>query len=326
MSKWIGFRTLKTGIGATIAIIFAQLLGLEYASSAGIITILSIQNTKKESLNIALKRLIATIIALVLSSLLFKVLGFNSIVFGIYIILFIPLAVRLKVLEGIVPASVLVTHVLAANRLSSSLFINELLLLLIGAGIALILNLYMPNLEQQLLEDKGYIEQTLYDLMKDMAKALETQQVDRRCGEWLDGLEERLKEARFRARQNNNNHFTQTINHYEKYFEMRERQFQLVIYMRRHFEKFYKTFEQTKKVAEFTEHVALSIYRKITVEALQKELEDLRIFFKENPLPITREEFENRAMLFQFLNDIEQFLNIKKEFKEKLTLEEKKVL
>ena len=35
-------------------------------------------------------------------------------------------------------------------------------------------------------------------------------------------------------------------------------------------------------------------------------------------LPKTREEFENRAMLYQFLNDLEQFLSIKNGFKEEL--------
>jgi uncharacterized membrane protein YgaE (UPF0421/DUF939 family) len=33
-------------------------------------------------------------------------------------------------------------------------------------------------------------------------------------------------------------------------------------------------------------------------------------------LPKTRNEFEDRALLFQFLNDLEDFLIIKKEFKE----------
>ena len=33
-------------------------------------------------------------------------------------------------------------------------------------------------------------------------------------------------------------------------------------------------------------------------------------------LPKNRNEFENRALLFQFLNDLEDFLIIKKEFKE----------
>ena len=32
-------------------------------------------------------------------------------------------------------------------------------------------------------------------------------------------------------------------------------------------------------------------------------------------LPKNRTEFENRALLFQFLNDLEDFLSVKKEFK-----------
>ena len=36
------------------------------------------------------------------------------------------------------------------------------------------------------------------------------------------------------------------------------------------------------------------------------------------PLPQTRVEFESRAMLFQFLNDIEVFLEIKKDYMKKI--------
>ncbi len=45
--RFIGVRTWKTGIGAVIAMIIAKELGLSYWVSAGIITILSIQSTKK---------------------------------------------------------------------------------------------------------------------------------------------------------------------------------------------------------------------------------------------------------------------------------------
>ena len=36
------------------------------------------------------------------------------------------------------------------------------------------------------------------------------------------------------------------------------------------------------------------------------------------PLPKTRVEFESRAMLFQFLNDIEEFLEIKRDYMKKV--------
>nr|WP_241463087.1 aromatic acid exporter family protein [Listeria aquatica] len=44
----LGMRTLKTAFGATLAIFIAEFLKLDYAVSAGVITVLSIQNTKKK--------------------------------------------------------------------------------------------------------------------------------------------------------------------------------------------------------------------------------------------------------------------------------------
>ena len=44
----IGYRTLKTALGTTLAIVLAQILGLENFASAGIITILCIKATKKK--------------------------------------------------------------------------------------------------------------------------------------------------------------------------------------------------------------------------------------------------------------------------------------
>ena len=96
MKNMIGFRTLKTGIGATVAMLIAQKLNLSFSASAGIITILSIQNTKRASCEIAIRRMIATVIALAIGGILFELLGFNALVFGIYIIIFIPVTVRLR--------------------------------------------------------------------------------------------------------------------------------------------------------------------------------------------------------------------------------------
>ena len=48
----------------------------------------------------------------------------------------------------------------------------------------------------------------------------------------------------------------------------------------------------------------------------------LSSFAREQPLPELREEFENRAVLFQILLELEQFLEIKKKFVEELSAEE----
>ncbi len=71
MKYRLGMRTIKTALGATLAILVAQALGLKYALSAGIITVLSVQNTKQKSVEIAKLRLYSTVLALLLSGILF---------------------------------------------------------------------------------------------------------------------------------------------------------------------------------------------------------------------------------------------------------------
>ena len=43
---------------------------------------------------------------------------------------------------------------------------------------------------------------------------------------------------------------------------------------------------------------------------------------KDSPLPVTREEFEDRAVLYGILMDLEYFLQLKKEFADGMTQEQ----
>lgn len=299
----------------------AELLGLRYAVSAGIITILSVQATKRQSIEIAAKRLGATAIALGISALLFSMFGYYTLVFGLYLLLFIPLAARFKMVDGIVMASVLVTHLLVEKSVHIDLLTNELLLFMVGAGVALVLNLYMPSIEGELAFYRRKIEDNMYELFMSMASSLQDQniQVDE---EYFAAIEIELRIAQEKAYKHSNNHLFATISPYERYFAMREKQFQVMGYMKEHFRRFFMTYEETEIVAAFARRVAESIHGVILAQDLLKELEELRGCFRQSRLPSTREEFENRAMLYQYLNDIEHFLLIKKDFREKLSLEE----
>ena len=50
------------------------------------------------------------------------------------------------------------------------------------------------------------------------------------------------------------------------------------------------------------------------VETLLSELERLHHHYEQQPLPVTRQEFENRSMLYHILEDMKAFLDIKKDF------------
>lgn len=316
--KFIGYRTVKTAIAATIAIITADFLGLKYAAAAGIIAILSTQSTKRQSVTVALQRIGASFLALAIAPVLFILLGYNSLTFGVFLIIFITLAARLKVAEGIVVNSVLVTHLLVERSTAPELLLNELSLMVVGTSIALILNLYMPSLEGKIKEDQRNIETLMKEILLHMAKALRDNSVSIREEQMFKNLEHLLEQGLSRAYRNLNNYFFINSNYYVEYMEMRLQQLHTLKRMRSHFQRFFMTYEQTDMMAEYTEEVAQSFHEKNTAKKLLASLISLREMYKAMKLPETREEFENRAMLFQFLNDMEEFLNIKYEFSSRI--------
>lgn len=317
MKNIIGFRILKTAVGSALAIIIAQWLGLKYAAAAGIITVLSVHNTTKTSINLAIQRIESTILALLISSFLFLILGYNPVTFGVYLAIFIPLTVVLKITDGIAVSSVLVTHLLAEKSISMFWIKNEILLMTIGAGIGIILNIYMPKIENEIKETQEKIEEHMRKILFHMAEDLRNQSVHIEEERLFNNLERMLKEGTESAYRHLNNYLISDVKYYVQYMEMRTLQYEVLKYMRSHFIKFYMTFEQTEIVAAFTEKVASNFGEYNTAEELLKELDEVINMFKVQELPKTREEFENRAMLFQFLNDMEALLELKKNFKEK---------
>ncbi|MDP4144724.1 MAG: aromatic acid exporter family protein [Bacillota bacterium] len=315
---YFGLRVLKTAVGAAAAIYIAELLGLKYAVSAGIITILSIQNTKKTSIILAIQRFGSTVLALFISGVLFISIGYNPVAFGVYLIAFIPLAVRLKIADGIVVSSVLVSHLLVEKSISPYWIKNELLLMAVGAGIAILLNIYMPKIESQIKEDQRKIEEKMREILIHMAETLRDQSVYIGEEKLYSELEILLEEGRERAYRNLNNYFIYESRYYVQYMEMRIMQFEILRYMRSNFARFYMTFEQTELVAAFTENVALALHEYNSAEGLIEELREILNICRNQNLPKTREEFENRAMLFQFLKDLEYLLEIKLNFKNSL--------
>ena len=64
----------------------------------------------------------------------------------------------------------------------------------------------------------------------------------------------------------------------------------------------------------YYEYMQMSLQNKINVETLLSELERLHHHYEQQPLPVTRQEFENRSMLYHILEDMKAFLDIKKDF------------
>ncbi len=114
----IGMRTIKTAVGTAAAMLIAYSLHLEYWAAAGIITILSVQNTTKASFRLVAYRLLATLLGFVIAIGAFLVLGYNAFAFGVFLVIFIPITNVFAVQSGIVMTAVLVTHFMMARSCS----------------------------------------------------------------------------------------------------------------------------------------------------------------------------------------------------------------
>jgi len=251
MIKYLQSKTFKITMSSTLAIIISNYMGLEFAVTSGIIAILSIQDTKKEALLVGGRRLIASTVAILLSFMLYILLGNNPIVFGLFLLIFIPITNILKTGEGMVVGAVLSTHLLISTNINIYWIINEAKLSIIGIGVAMIFNLYTASLEENFEKNKEDIEEQYRLILSDMAVSLVTQAVPIYEQKLLLSVEELIKNTKSMAQIINHNHLFKSNNYYVSYIEMRSIQLDAIKRMKRHFSRFYMTYEQTKTIIRF---------------------------------------------------------------------------
>lgn len=312
--KYIYNLTFKMVISATIALVICNLLNVSHGTVAAVIAILSIQNTKRQALKISKDRLLACIISIILSSIIYKFLGTSFIIFALFLLIFIPITGFLKIEIGMVAAVVLSNHIFVAKIINLNLLTNEFLIMIIGIGVAFFANLIMPSFDEQYLKDRVKIEILFQNILLKMSNTLMTHTVSLDEETLMFKLENKIFESEKIASNIVNNKLLHSNTYYLDYILMRKNQFQVIKKMRKHFEKFYMTYDQTLLISNYTKEIAISMAENNDCLELLKKLDDLRLVFKSMPLPKSREEFENRAQLLQFLNDIEDFLIIKKNF------------
>jgi uncharacterized membrane protein YgaE (UPF0421/DUF939 family) len=310
---------LKTGIGSATAILIANALGLLYSPSAGIITLLTIQNTKKETLMIAVKRVEAFVLATVLSYFVFEGFGYTAMAFGAFVTLFVALCFLLDLKEGISMNAVLMTHFLIEQHMNASFILNEISILLIGMGIGIALNLIMPRNIARIRQEQELLEEEIKRHLRGMEGILRKEE----HGIDFTKLEQFVERLLRKAYEESGNRLLSDTRYLVSYLEMRKLQIGVLNDITVTLLQIDTLPVQAEPMAEFIEHIAASFHEKNNVTGLLTILEQLKEHFRGEPLPESREEFENRAMLYQVMKELEYFLMLKRNFI--LELEEKEM-
>ncbi len=314
--KWKGqlLKSFKIAVAAMISIAIAGELGLKYSASAGIITVLSIQNTKRETLKTARNRAVAFGAALIIAAICFRLLGFTLWAFALYLLLFALLCITMGWMEALAMDSVLITHFLSEGSMGPELCINEVLLFVIGTGMGILINLHLRKQENEFDRLAAQVDEQIKGILHRMSLWLPEQDKSEYGSDCFIVLQKALDEAKQCAAANYNNVLIKQDMKELNYIRMREQQSVILKEIYKNIKAIAYLPGQAAQVADLLGRIEQEYHRDNTVEGLLSDLEELLMDLKKQNLPENREEFEARAILFYILMQLKNLLELKREF------------
>lgn len=138
----IFLRSLKIAVGSSLAIFAAYLLKLQNATSAGIITLITIVTTRQETVQLSYQRVMAFLLSAALACVIFQTVPWAWADYGIYIFVMAVICQLLKWDSTVSLNAVIGTHFLVNRDFSPAFILNEFALVLIGIVFAILLNFY----------------------------------------------------------------------------------------------------------------------------------------------------------------------------------------
>ncbi|MFV0395620.1 MAG: aromatic acid exporter family protein [Coprobacillaceae bacterium] len=316
---------LKIVIGSVLAIFVAQILHLDYSLSAGVITLLTIQNTKRLTFLVAKKRIISFIIAMIYVYLSFLIFGYTLLGVFSFLLLFTITCFIFKLQDGLSMCTVLMTHFYMQQSIAPYWFKNATLLMIIGTSIGIIVNLYMPRNTKRIKECQVYIEKQIKHVLMGLSDHLLDTSKEVSLTKTFQLLESYLKNAQQEAYVNNDNLLLKESNYYIEYIEMRKKQVAILKYMDSSVRLMNDFPKQAKQISKLLFLISNQLHEFNNGEDLLKKLDIYNKELQLQELPISRSEFEDRALLYNLLTQTKLFLELKRSFVATLSDESKQL-
>ncbi len=311
---------VKIGLGSSIAIYIAQMLHLEYAVSAGTVTLLTLMASKWETIRLSIARFATFIVTILLGWLIFSNISSMWAAYGILLTLVVFITEALGWRTTISVNSVVAAHLVTSQNFSPAAIWNEFLLVLIGVVLAMLLNLFHGNYShrQKIISNMRDTESCLQSILEDLAAYLSGDEIRHNVWDDIRVLEDQIQSYIKSASEYQENTFQSHPEYYIAYFEMRYEQCRILHNLNNELVKIRSMPKQAAVIAEYLVYLAKYV---IEINHPTQQITQLNEIFagmRNEELPKTRDEFENRAMLYHILMDIQDFLTHKADFVSKL--------
>lgn len=312
-------KTLKIAFGCIFAYLLAEFFGLSYSTSVITITLLSILNTRKETLKTAWKRILAFCFSVLTALLLFPLLRYSPFSIFLYLLIYYPVCQIGKFTEGFSMSTVLILHLWKEQSVSFDAIQNEACLMALGIFMGFFMNLYMPDRTHLIRTAQKEIERQFSDILHSMSEMIFHSEENKTITDTLEILRKTLTEAIAHAVYTENNKLFRDMSYYSLYLNMRKEQYELLKRIALNLPRLREPYMQTASVSSLLHMTAESINEYNNAEELLYTLSEMRTVFRSAPLPQSRAEFESRAVLYEIVNELQEMLLLKLKFSEDLT-------
>ena len=309
MNKHTWIQVFKIGIGSALAILVAEWIGLSYATSAGIVTLLTLQNTRKDTFHLALRRMTSFVVTMLLAYVCVTFIPMRFVSFGVFMLAVVGISYYLDWNGAISVNAVIGTHVLLMeNDLTWKLVGNEATMVLIGIVIAVLFNMRMPSKEAELQMDIAHIDSYMDENLISIADHLCSHSKLDKDRRHLSALLDHISAAIDKAYANRNNTLRSHSDYYIDYLNFRKEQCEILLHVYYIVAHHDFVVEEAKIVAEVIREVAGHLHVQKEIEAVMHKIDKTAHEIIHGEMPKNQVEFEGKAVLYQLLYELREFL------------------
>ena len=301
-------KILKLSLGSSLAIFIAYFFQLQYAMVAGVITLLVVKDTKKETIKGALGKLLGFILCTLYSYLCFNFLGYNLWSFSLYILIIISTCFVLNIRYVIAMCVVISSHYLLQESMSIYWILNESGLFIIGSGIVIIINMFMFSNKEHIYEGQQKLQKQVSLILVEISEMINKPGRDNNIKHNISILSNLIDSSTKAAYFNINNNLLSDTKYFLDHMEIIKSQRNILNTLYDLVSQLNYLPAQGQIVSNFINKVGNTSFEVNTVNDLLNDLEKMYNDMKTQPLPQDRDEFENRAILFLCLIEMKKYL------------------
>ncbi|MDO9536257.1 MAG: aromatic acid exporter family protein [Bacillota bacterium] len=321
MSRFhVGGRVLKTVLAVTLAIFFAQQLGLERVTLAAIVALVTIQRTFYHSLLQSLSKLGSVLVGGVLGTIFGHLFGINPLAYGLVTLLSILICLQLRWEDHIILTAVTAISVIFSGAVSlEAYFLEQLLTALVGAISALGVNyLFTPNHKQEVIRRLLQADRGLSMLIDCIIKEVQEPGCnDDEFTEQVSPLRKDIEEGNdiaklLREEQRFIINRETPSDRYRQAFHILNSQLERLDEMHKLARQMPVEVPQAMPLVKLLRIVQKIQYKKLrnkkaAYARLEHTLENLDRYFADMDIPCSREEFVSRASIFHLFQEIKRY-------------------